>query len=635
MNPGDRYGRYQVVRMLGRGAMGEVYLARDTESERQVALKLVYKGPDPEDQDIVDAERLGAELQKRLSGYDSRVVLVNRYGEINGDLFIEMEYIEGEDLSAIVARGPLNPGFATHIASELCSMLENLSAFKTTIADREFAGIIHGDLKPRNVRLNTHNQVKALDFGIAKALSHTRKATINVFASTAYCSPERLETQNMDSHSDLWSVGVLLYQMLSGRLPFDEPNKERLERRIRSSTPPPPLPSDIPEPLSRIVFKMLARNPSQRYQTATEVKEDLERFRRGAEVMAQPVASAVVENDDPFEGDATVRTTVPPSPRLDDDRTVRTGVAPRTPPPPPMHWPPRSHQQNRNALGCLAAFGVVCLLAFIWVLAQWNFWNEADKLKADLQTERLTNLDDAWTRYQALAKRSHLGFMLWGARNALKKRLMNTADEVILDYRNNDVSGVGEPQWTQAKTLLGRAMELDPDDNQVKGRLRLCEGHLDQITGDRARGASRMKYWTAAAAKFYEAADLVKKSPDPYLGLARLYVYELNDVDKAEDALKKAAQYGHEMGKRETALLADGYRRRADRFWKQSQSLMEIPDEEREYLKKARQDYVHAEDLYQQVGLFGDALRNQMLAVQGQQRVDERLNELAWGTVAK
>lgn len=625
MNAGDRYGRYQVLRLIGRGAMGEVYLARDTGSQRQVALKIVYKGPEAEDQDVVDAERLGAELQKRLSGFDSRVAVVNRYGEINGDLFIEMEYIEGEDLSAILCRGPLNPGFATHIAIELCAMLENLSAFTTTIADHQFAGIIHGDLKPRNIRLNPQNQVKALDFGIAKALSNTRKYTMNVFASTAYCSPERLETQNMDSHSDLWSVGVLLYQMLSGRLPFDEPNKERLERRIRSSAPPPPLPPSCPEPLSRIVFKMLSRDPARRYQTATEMKEELARFRRGEAVLAGPPS---------FESDATVRTTGPLT-SDDADGTVRTTAGVPGTPPPPIQWPPKLQKRSRNTLGCLAAFGVVCLVMFIVFLTQVDFWNQADKLRVDLQTERVTNVDDAWARYQALAKRAHLGVLLWGARNALKRRLIAAADEVILDYRNNDAPTVYEAQWALAKAHLAHAMELDSDDNQVKGRLRVCEGHLDQITGDRSRSPARQKYWNVAVAKFNQAADLLKKSPDPYLGLARIYVYELNDMDKAEDALKQAARYGHPTGKRETAQLADGYRRRADRFWKEARGLTDVPDEERDYLNKARQDYIHAQDLYQQVGLFGDALRNQMLAMQSQQRVEERLSQMQWGTVAK
>src|SRR5271166_6146255 len=265
MNPGDRYSHYKIVRPLGRGAMGEVYLAVDADSGAQVALKIVYKGPDAEDLEILEAERLGAELQKRVAGIDARVCAVNRYGEIDGDLFIEMEHIEGEDLSTIVSRGALPPLDAVHIAIELCEMLENLRAFTTTIDDKQFHGVIHGDLKPKNIRLNSHNQVKVLDFGIAKALSHTRKYTMNVFASTAYCSPERLETQSIDSHSDLWSIGVLLYQMVAGRLPFDEPSKEHLDRRIRSSAPPDILPPSCPEPLRRIIFKMLSRNLARRY----------------------------------------------------------------------------------------------------------------------------------------------------------------------------------------------------------------------------------------------------------------------------------------------------------------------------------------------------------------------------------
>ena len=411
--------------------MGEVFLAQDTETQREIALKIVYKGPEPEDQDILDAERLGAELQKRLSGADRRVVTVNKYGELSGDLFIEMEFIEGEDLSAVMARGPVNPGFAAHVARELCEMLENLRAFTTTIGDRRFTGIIHGDLKPRNIRINTQNQVKVLDFGIAKALTHTRKYTMNVFASSAYCSPERLETQNMDSHSDLWSVGVLLYQMVAHKLPFEEPTKERLERRIRSAQPPDPLPASCPEPLRRIIFKMLARDPARRYRTALEVNEDLARFQNGQQVRAEAVR-APQAND----GNATVRTGAPVPQRAVDDGTVRSGSgAPLL----------TKYRRSNRALGCLAVFGVACLIVFTYVSMQLNFWNAADKLKTDLETEHVTNLDDAWSRYQALTKRTHLGMFLWGAKSALRKRLVAAADETIAEYRNSDAPTVNEP----------------------------------------------------------------------------------------------------------------------------------------------------------------------------------------------
>jgi len=592
--------------MLGRGAMGEVYLANDTDTKRQIALKLVYKGPHAEDQEIVDAERLGAELQKRLSGADRHVVNVTRYGEINGNLFIEMDYIEGEDLAAVLDRGPTQPGFAVHVVRELCEMLENLRTFTTTIGDQQFVGIIHGDLKPRNIRLNPQNQVKVVDFGIAKALSNTRRYTVNVFASTAYCSPERLETQNMDSQSDLWSVGVLLYQMLAGKLPFEGENKERLERRIRSSDPPSPLPAECPEPLGRITLKMLARDPQQRYQTAAEVKDDLERYQKGQTVLA--------------DNDATVRTGP-----LTDDATVRT-TAP---------LPPRPPIPRRNSARGLAAVAGFCLVGTIFTATQINFSSEAGKLKSDLETERLTNLDEAWTRYQDLMKRTHMGALTWGVKSALKKRLVNAADGVISEYRDRDAPTIFKPQWMQARTELGHALEIDPGDNAVKGRLRLCEGHIQRIESSGLNGLQKQKYLNDAVAEFNEAAELLKHSPDPYLGLARLYVYEMNDLDKGEEALSQAAKHGHPMGKRELALLADGYRRRADREWRESRSFSSTPSQEREYLDQAKRDYIHAEDLYQQVGLFGDAARNETQAIQGQQRVEQRLIALQGAPIAQ
>jgi serine/threonine protein kinase len=619
VNAGDRYEQYQIIRLIGRGAMGEVFLAYDTEAQRDVALKIVYKGPEPEDQDILNAERLGAELQRRLSGADRRVVTVNKYGEKSGDLFIEMEFIEGEDLSAVMARGPVNPGFAAHVASELCEMLENLRTFTTTIGDRRFTGIIHGDLKPRNIRINKQNQVKVLDFGIAKALTHTRKYTMNVFASSAYCSPERLETQNMDSHSDLWSVGVLLYQMVAHRLPFEEPTKEWLERRIRFSQAPDPLPPSCPEPLRRIILKMLARDPARRYQTALEVNEDLARFRDGQQVRAE-VFRPTQDNN------ATVRTALPVRERAIDDRTVRSG-----------HSVPVMTKRNRSnrALGCLAGFGVACLIVFTFVSLQLNFWNDADKLKTDLETEHVTNLNDAWTRYQALAKRMHLGLFLWGAKSALRKRLVAGADETITEYRNSDAPTVYEPQWIRARNNLSRALELDPGEGGIQGRLRLCEGHIDRIDANALRGTARQKKLNAAVNKLSEAAELMKHSPDPYLGLANLYIYDFSDVENAEEALKKAAHRGHPVGKRETAQLADGYRRRADRTWRESRGYIHSPSQERDYLDRAREDYIHAEDLYRRAGLFGDAARNQFQAIQGQQKVEQRLSALEEGTSSR
>ena len=614
MTVGERYDRYIIRRLLGRGSMGEVYLALDTDYNREVAIKRVYDGPDADDREILEAERLGAELQKRLAGVDPRVVIVHQYGEIHGDLVIEMEYIEGEDLSVLLARGPLDPSHGAHIAIELCEMLENLQSFNTVIDDKRFAGIVHGDLKPKNIRIATNGQIKVLDFGIAKALSHTRKHTVNLFASAAYCSPERLETQNMNLQSDLWSVGVLLYQMLAARLPFDDTSRERLERRIRSYQPPDALPPECPEPLGRIAFKMLSRDPARRYPSAAEARADLMRWRDG-QVVAAP----------PFESDATVRTAAPAEDPDFQDRTVRT-AAPLPPPPPPQRhmWP---NPVSRPLMGCFVVLMGTVLLLVVFGLMQYNFWQKSEGLKGDIVTERVSD-ETAWGRYQALQSRTHIPGLLWPARSSLKKRLATAADATLLEYRNSDAPQIYLKQWTQARTALVRALSIDPDDKELRGKLLVCEGQIERILAGGLKGDARQKRLNNAVSHFREAAGLLRNTPDAELGLARVYTYDLNDIEGAEEALDKAVDKGHPNGKRERAQLADGYRRRADRIWRESRAFQKLPDREQEYLEKARQDYVKAEELYQKADLFGDAARNEMLALEGQHRVEQRLDEL-------
>ncbi|MDQ6700203.1 MAG: protein kinase, partial [Acidobacteriota bacterium] len=402
-------------------------------------------------------------------------------------------------------------------------------------------------------------------------------------------------TQNMDTHSDLWSVGVLLYQTISGRLPFDEPSVERLERRIRSGAPPNPLPATCPEPLRNIVFRMLARDPNRRYQNATDVKQDLARFLLGEKIEALS-----------YESEATVRT-----------------VAPSSRPVVPVARRPASAAMRRTA-GCLAVFGVVALFVFGGVAMQVSFYDDAHNLKSDIETNHIS-ADEAWTRYHALNKRRHLPLLAWGLGKALKSRLIAAGNAPILEYRNSDAPTVRENQWKQALADLSRAQELDPEDSKIRGAMAICQGHLDRIN---AKGPNRGKMLNVAVAKFHEAVDLLKKSPDPYLGLARLYVYDLNDMDRAEEALNKAWDYGHPKGKRERAQLADGYFRRAERTVADSRSFSEMPQQQTEYLDRARRDYLRAEDLYSQVGPFYNATQNRIKAIRAVEHVEDRIREL-------
>jgi len=281
-----KVGKFGIVRKLARGGMADVYLGRDDDTGGTIALKLIEHGPDPDTVDSIEAERRGSTLQARLAAVDPRVVQIYGTGDVDDYFYVAMEYIEGEDLSEVIRRGPLPVAQAVEIAGEICETLEHAHSLQTTIDGKEYRGIIHGDIKPRNIRIDSNGRVRLLDFGIAKALSLSRRLTRNEFGSVQYASPERLDSGEVDRMSDLWSVGVVLYEMITGQQPYKAATTERLERMIRSRIPPPPAPEPCPELLRKILVKTMAPDPERRYQSAADLAADLIRFRGGGLVLA-------------------------------------------------------------------------------------------------------------------------------------------------------------------------------------------------------------------------------------------------------------------------------------------------------------------------------------------------------------
>lgn len=216
------FGRYEIRRKLAGGGMGRVYLAYDATLNREVGLKLIDLGTDAESLEIIAAEQRGAKLQDQLAQREpgGRVAQIFDVGERDGFFFIAMEYIEGEDLSESVARGPIEPARAVSIALDILEVLTRAHTFSAVIDDRQHRGIIHGDIKPRNIRITPQGSVKVLDFGIAKAVSMTRSMTFNQFGSVPYSSPERLQTGDMDVRSDVWSVGRGAVRDAGGKVVF-------------------------------------------------------------------------------------------------------------------------------------------------------------------------------------------------------------------------------------------------------------------------------------------------------------------------------------------------------------------------------------------------------------------------------
>ncbi len=301
-----RVGPYEIVHEIGRGGMAVVFFATDSRDGRAVALKLVPTGPDPDTQEVLEAERWGAKLQEQFCQISQNVPFVYEHGIEGGYFYIAMEYLDGRNLSEILAAGALAPDRAVGIAIQLCRFLEAAHDFESTIDGRNLRSLLHGDLKPRNIRVRWGDKVKILDFGIAKALSLSRKVTRSDFGSITYVSPERLESGEIDIYSDFWAVGVLLYEMLAGLQPFRAPDTRRLELRIRSLQPPEPLGPSCPPALQAVVAKLLARRPADRYGDARAIRDDLERVRFGRVTQAEREGWPVdgLQHDEP----ATERT---------------------------------------------------------------------------------------------------------------------------------------------------------------------------------------------------------------------------------------------------------------------------------------------------------------------------------------
>ena len=269
LSAGTKLGRYSIVEPLGAGGMGVVYRARDEKLERVVAIKLLAPGMFTGDE---ARRRFHKEALALAKLSHAHIAAVYDVGEQDGIDYIVMECVPGESLAAKLKSGPLTVKDATSITLQIAEALE----------EAHEQGVIHRDLKPANVMITPKGRVKVLDFGLAKLLAVARDPTVSVaetrglIGTPLYMSPEQAREQNLDARTDLWNLGVIYYELLTGRAPFRADSSMAVLRAITDEAPAPlrQLRPDVPPLCEQIVSHALEKNPDRRYQSATEVIRD-------------------------------------------------------------------------------------------------------------------------------------------------------------------------------------------------------------------------------------------------------------------------------------------------------------------------------------------------------------------------
>ena len=290
------FHRYRLIRRVARGGMAEVFLADlrgPSGFEKRIAVKKIlplYSNMEEFTVLFRDEARLSALLEH------SAIVQTYEFGEVDGDLFMAMEYVDGPDLEELLdrcrRRGILLPvGVVLHIVHELTRALEY--SHSLTDDDGNRLGLIHRDVSPPNVLIGVHGEIKLTDFGVAKRLNKKSKTRPGVLRGKyAYMSPEQIKQSPIDHRSDIFSAGIVLYEALTGVNPFEEKTDFKTMESVERAEVEPAtlLRPDTPTELNRILLTCLEANPDLRYQSASDLRRDLSEVIRGINSQEGPEA---------------------------------------------------------------------------------------------------------------------------------------------------------------------------------------------------------------------------------------------------------------------------------------------------------------------------------------------------------
>ncbi len=276
-------GRYRLEEKVGAGGMAEVYRAFDTTLDRTVAVKVLhpqYAG----EEDFV--ERFRREAQAAANLNQPNIVNVYDWGAENGTYFLVMEYLVGRNLKEIItSEGPLPAAKVVDIGRQVAAALQ--AAHKSEI--------VHRDIKPQNIIMTDEGEVKVADFGIARSMTGNVTQTASIIGTAHYLSPEQAKSDRVGAASDIYSLGVVLYEMLTGSVPFtgDGPVAVALKHIQETPKTPSELVDNVPEELEAVINKAMAKDPTRRYSSAAELRDDLTRLAAG-----MPVRNTTIDESD-------------------------------------------------------------------------------------------------------------------------------------------------------------------------------------------------------------------------------------------------------------------------------------------------------------------------------------------------
>jgi serine/threonine protein kinase/dipeptidyl aminopeptidase/acylaminoacyl peptidase len=395
---GRSLGHYQIIEKIGAGGMGEVYLARDNRLDRRVALKFL---PSYFTQDGERLRRFQQEARAASALNHPNILTIHEVGQFDSTHYIATEYVEGESLRDHINRGPSKITDALAIASQVAGAL----------ATAHQAGIVHRDVKPENIMLRQDGIVKVVDFGLAKLtarrVNESEASTVVntddgiVIGTAQYMSPEQARGAKVDARTDIWSLGCVLYEMLTGRSPFAQPTPGDVIVCILERDPPPlaRYAGDIPREQQRIITKTLAKDREKRYQSVKDLLIDLKNLRDELEFeaklehSAQPVGGSNISTrrqgavDDTHEPATRTTELIAPQPTSSAEYIVR------------------QFQLHRKRIGvaAVAALAILAAVSFGAVRLYQFYWqSEPSKQPApSLQTMKITRLTTTGRASQA------------------------------------------------------------------------------------------------------------------------------------------------------------------------------------------------------------------------------------------